>query len=308
MPAPIFISYRRDDAASEAILLSAALRSRFGDEAVFMDTKSLQGGDEWSDVLAQAVQAADVVIVVIGPQWIRIADQWGRRRIDQGDDWVRRELATALSMPGKRVIPVLVDNAQLPPSDAVPEPLRDLLKRQKIDIRRDYWNHDIQLLLAQLELPPRTADEYDSGSPYPHNPPEGPEPIDPKRLQRIMTKELDRWKIVESPLPEEPSLTRVELFREFTFKTFLSAVSFMSQVAPGCEIAQHHPRWENIWRTLRVYLTTWDIQHRISDRDVQLARYLDRAYSEFDGRAQARARIDAHALPLASAEESERVG
>ena len=58
----------------------------------------------------------------------------------------------------------------------------------------------------------------------------------------------------------------------------------MAQVAPGCDIAMHHPRWENIWKTIRVYLTTWDIKHRISDRDIQLARYFDRAYAEFDGR------------------------
>ena len=57
----------------------------------------------------------------------------------------------------------------------------------------------------------------------------------------------------------------------------------MQQVAPGCDIALHHPRWENIWKTVRVYLTTGDIGHRISDRDVQLAKYLDRAYRDFPG-------------------------
>lgn len=62
----------------------------------------------------------------------------------------------------------------------------------------------------------------------------------------------------------------------------------MTQVAQGCDIAMHHPRWENIWKTVRVYLTTWDIGHRISDRDIQLARYFDRAYVEFPGSAKAR--------------------
>jgi pterin-4a-carbinolamine dehydratase len=291
MSSPIFISYRRDDAAAEAIALSTALRNRFGDDAVFMDTKSLLGGDEWPDVLGQAVNDAETIVVVIGPEWIRISDQWGRRRIDQADDWVRRELVTALGAATKQIIPVLVRGAQLPPPDAVPPEMRALLTRQVIEIRRDYWNHDIQLLLAQLDVPRASSAAVDrGGSPYPHNPPEGPDPADPERLERALGSELKAWERLESALPEDPSLTRVELYREFRFKSFPSAISFMALVAPGCEIAMHHPRWENIFKTLRVYLTTWDIGHRISDRDLQLARYFDRAYAEFDGRVDSPAR------------------
>lgn len=286
MPSSVFISYRRDDAGAEAINLSSAVRGLLGDEAVFMDTKSLGGGDKWPDVLQNAVRVASTILVIMGPDWVRIADQWGRRRIDQDDDWVRLELITALEDSHKRIIPVLVRGAKMPPADALPEPIRPLRTLQGIELRRDYWNHDIQLLLAQLES--RSAGqeiEDSSGSPYPNNPPEGPEQIASERLQRILETELKRWKVVESALPEDPSQTRVELFREFRFKTFQGAINFMAQVAPGCDIAMHHPRWENIWKTLRVYLTTWDIKHRVSDRDVQLARYFDRAYSEFDARA-----------------------
>jgi len=286
MYSPIFISYRRDDAAPEAIALSGAIRNQFGDESVFMDTKSLAGGDQWPDVLRQAVHNAETVIVVIGPEWVRVADQWGQRRIDQPDDWVRQEITAAFETAEKVVIPVLVRGAKLPPPGAVPESIRPVLSRQVIEIRRDYWNHDIQLLLAQLHskvLPAETR-EFDP-SPYPRDHPEGPEPIAPDRLERLLDTDLKRWKVVESPLPENPSATRVELFRELRFKSFPGAIAFMGLVAPGCEIAAHHPRWENIWKTLRVYITTWDIDHRISDRDVQLARYFDRAYSEFDARA-----------------------
>jgi pterin-4a-carbinolamine dehydratase len=90
----------------------------------------------------------------------------------------------------------------------------------------------------------------------------------------------DQLGLVITPLPENPLEERVEIFREYEFPSFQAAVRFMVQVAPGCDIAMHHPRWENIWKTLRVFLTTWDIGHRISDRDFQLARYFDRAYAE----------------------------
>jgi pterin-4a-carbinolamine dehydratase len=112
-------------------------------------------------------------------------------------------------------------------------------------------------------------------------------------LKKTLENELVRWQLVESALPEDPQKTRVELYREFKFKSFQSAIGFMAQVAPGCDIAMHHPRWENIWKTVRVFLTTWDIGHRVSDRDVVLARYFDRAYSEFDGRLSASLRSTA---------------
>jgi pterin-4a-carbinolamine dehydratase len=66
----------------------------------------------------------------------------------------------------------------------------------------------------------------------------------------------------------------------------------MNLLAPGCDIAMHHPRWENVWKTLKVYLTTWDIGHRISDRDLQLARYFDRAYEEFAGASRKKSTDD----------------
>ena len=68
----------------------------------------------------------------------------------------------------------------------------------------------------------------------------------------------------------------------------------MNEVAPGCDIAIHHPRWENLWRSLRVWLTTWDIGHRISDRDIQLAKYFDKAYADFPGAKPATERSAAH--------------
>jgi hypothetical protein len=44
----LFISYRRDDSGSEAILLRDAMRREFSEESIFMDTSSLQAGSVWS--------------------------------------------------------------------------------------------------------------------------------------------------------------------------------------------------------------------------------------------------------------------
>jgi TIR domain len=78
-----------------------------------MDTVSTAWGEEWPSALEKAISAADVVIVVIGPGWISAQGDWGRRRIDQPDDWVRREIELALGS-GKPTLPVLVGDTAMP--------------------------------------------------------------------------------------------------------------------------------------------------------------------------------------------------
>ena len=123
--------------------------------------------------------------------------------------------------------------------------------------------------------------------PYPKNFPLGPDPIHPTKLEEIRTAQLPDWIVLKSALPENPYEERTELYREYKFVSFEAALQFMASLAKGCEVLMHHPRWENIWCTLRVYTTSWDIGHLISDRDIQLARYFDREYKKFDGAKRA---------------------
>ena len=116
---------------------------------------------------------------------------------------------------------------------------------------------------------------------YPKNFPIGPGPIDDERLELILERELKDWKIVHSKLPENPFITRVELFREYKFKDFYSVIEYMGKVALGCNIYPHHPRWENTWTTLKVWLTTWDIEHVISYKDILLARFMDKTFEDY---------------------------
>lgn len=285
MKVRVFINYRRDDSGPDCISIADAVDAIFGKGSAFLDTSSLGAGAIWPEQLKKALEDAEYVLAVIGPDWLRAgADEWGRRRIDKTDDWVRQELQLALETLGKTVIPVLVRGGRIPPVDVLPDPLRALGERQSIELRRDYWHHDIKLLLAQLgPHTAKTAREDDELGPYPSNPPEGPESLGDDTLNRILQSDLPHWKKVVSPLPEDATKIRVEIARDFRFKSFLDAVHFMNQVAPGCEVAMHHPRWENLWKTLRVFLTTWDIGHKVSDRDIQLARYFERAFSEFPG-------------------------
>lgn len=281
MTTSLFVSYRRDDAAAEASLIARFAKERIGEDSVFFDTSSISPGETWPVKLREKIQNANIVVAVIGPQWVRIADQWGKRRLDDPNDWVRKEIETAISS-GVKLLPVLVGTARMPPPEVLPESLQQITTKQAIELRRDYWDHDIQLLLAQLAAARIDASENPENNPFPTSPYMPPDPIDEEKLGKILDKELPGWSQIATPLPTVPGKVRVEITRTYKFNSFQAAINFMAGVAPGCDIAMHHPRWENIWKTVAVYLSTWDGSlHRVTDRDVTLARYFDSAYQGF---------------------------
>lgn len=124
--AAIFISYRRADTAGHAKLLHDRLRDWFDAEAVFFDRRSIDAGAHFPDLLAQAVGAARVVLVLVGPGWL---DELGRRAGRPEIDFVRREVALALQRRAAPdapcVIPLLVGEVDAPQAGALPEALRD---------------------------------------------------------------------------------------------------------------------------------------------------------------------------------------
>lgn len=144
-----FISYRRDDSAPSARSIAEAVQDEFGIESVFMDTEKIRVGDDWPRRLENALATARALVVVIGPIWLKIADNYGRRRLDQLDDWVRNEILHAIHA-GTTVIPVRVRGAQLPPSEALPEGLRPLLNSAAIELRDSHWKSDVEQLIDAL--------------------------------------------------------------------------------------------------------------------------------------------------------------
>jgi len=149
LPLPTFISYRREDSQAEATALARLLQQEFGDREVFLDHSSIDFGGPWPKEIDEALSRSKTVLVVIGPKWLGSLDQWQRRRIDNEEDWVRREIVRALN-DNKTVVPVLIREAKLPPAEALPEPMKSLPQKQKIDLRADYWDHDVQLLLSRF--------------------------------------------------------------------------------------------------------------------------------------------------------------
>ncbi len=146
----IFVSYRREDTAGHAGRLFDRLAEHFGKETVFMDVEGIGPGARFAEAIEKAVGGCDVFLAVIGRRWLDCRDRDGRRRLDDPHDFIRLETSSALAR-NVQVIPVLVEGAQLPRRDELPDEVSALTERQAIELRDTHWNDDIQALIAKLE-------------------------------------------------------------------------------------------------------------------------------------------------------------
>ena len=122
----VFISYRRDDSAVHTRALYADLAAAFGARHVFYDVEGIDYGDAFASVIDQRIKACDVVVAVVGPQWMTLAGTDGQPRIRSPRDYVRHEIAAALR-GGKRLIPVLIGGAGMPERAQLPDDIAGLL-------------------------------------------------------------------------------------------------------------------------------------------------------------------------------------
>ena len=146
----IFLSYRREDSAPYARLLQHELQGRFPDVQVFMDLDSIEPGLPFAKVIRDAVGSCAVLVALIGRQWMTIADDEGRRRLDNPGDFVRFEVQTALER-GVRVIPVLVDDARPPRQQQLPAGLEELAGLHALELSYGRYDYDADRLLGVIQ-------------------------------------------------------------------------------------------------------------------------------------------------------------
>ena len=91
----IFISYRRGDSEGQARALSIELAKLVGEDSVFMDVDSIPIGIDFRTHIDETLQRADVVLAVIGRNWLG-QDAGGAVRMNEKTDAVRVEVETAL--------------------------------------------------------------------------------------------------------------------------------------------------------------------------------------------------------------------
>jgi ribonuclease HI len=72
--------------------------------------------------------------------------------------------------------------------------------------------------------------------------------------------------------------TKHGLYKQFNFENFKEAWAFMQSVADLAEESQHHPRWENEWSVVQIWLITHEGDNAITDRDREMAKAIDALY------------------------------
>ena len=150
MAITVFLSYRRADTAEAAGWLYRELVQRLGEERVFLDREDIEHGANWRETVGAQLQAADVVLALIGPRWLHELHV----RPDRSDDVLRFELATALAR-GQRVIPVLLDGASMPAAAELPLDLAPLADRHAATLSMADAQVQVQVrrLLLQVHVP-----------------------------------------------------------------------------------------------------------------------------------------------------------
>lgn len=146
----IFISYRRADSQWAAARLHDTLANAFPDDHLFMDVEHIAPGQDFVDVLADQVGACDVFLALVGPDWLTLTNEAGNRRLDDPDDFVRIEIASALTRVETLTIPVLLDGASPPTEAALPPDLTPLARRQFLRLTHEGFRSEVQLLVEAI--------------------------------------------------------------------------------------------------------------------------------------------------------------
>lgn len=150
MTGKIFINYRRGDDPGFTGRLFDQLEQAFSPDQLFIDVDNIEPGLDFVSVIDSQIEASDVVLAVIGQGWLQATDDSGNRRLDNPNDFVRLEISSAIQQ-NKHLIPVLVNNAQMPDSEDLPEPLKPLARRNAVRLTHERFRTDCGGLIEALK-------------------------------------------------------------------------------------------------------------------------------------------------------------
>jgi tetratricopeptide (TPR) repeat protein len=190
----LFISYRRGDSAY-ALLLYDRLSAGFGRERVFRDVEGIGKGEYFDKVIGAELKKCRAVVVVIGPVWRREL-----ARMSSREDWVRREIALALSRK-RRLYPVLVGGVKMPKREVLPKDMADLARANAVTANDASFHRDVDALMTALaRLVPRTEAL------------EGERPVDVRheRAVQFLSDQLARLQVRAVELIEEGKIDRAQ--------------------------------------------------------------------------------------------------
>jgi hypothetical protein len=137
----VFISYRRGTDAQTARLIRAELQQR-RQLKVFLDVDDLRSG-YFDEALLERIREARNFIIILS--------QHSLDRCDNNGDWLRREVACALS-ENKNVIPIMMPDFSSTSLEDLPDEMRSLRLHNGIPYNHDFFNAMMDKLMTYLNL------------------------------------------------------------------------------------------------------------------------------------------------------------
>jgi hypothetical protein len=159
----IFISFRKTDNRWMRDRVYQTLSETFGANEIFKSGESILAGSDFATVLRRQAAECKLMLVLIGTAWADVRDSGGGRLLDRSDDWVRIEIAAALSA-GNRVIPVLLGDAtMLPAPVALPDDIAELAQLQFLRVPETHLDDGLRRLTSAVSqmLPQLVLHEAD---------------------------------------------------------------------------------------------------------------------------------------------------
>lgn len=151
--AGVFVNYRANDNPYAAAGITKVLADQFGEDLVFRDAVSMKPGVRYPDAIRKALHEAEVLVAVVGPRWMQDDPATGKPRLANEDDWVRMEIAYALSH-GIQVVQVLLmdtpEDAQPPLHAELPDDIRGFASIQAARISQRRFHQDMAELVERL--------------------------------------------------------------------------------------------------------------------------------------------------------------
>ncbi|MGH8728945.1 MAG: hypothetical protein ACREV9_12510, partial [Burkholderiales bacterium] len=104
----------------------------------------------WKQHVLNEIDRDSVLLVLIGKDWSNARDTGGNRRLDKPDDPIRLEIADAMH-DGAAIIPLLLENAQMPAASELPQELIPLAELNALKLRDGDWEADVTKIVQRLE-------------------------------------------------------------------------------------------------------------------------------------------------------------
>jgi hypothetical protein len=117
-----------------------------------MDVDTIPPGADFVEILEGWVQQCDVLLALIGPNWLNSIDpRTGLRRLDNAEDFVRIEVRGALERQIP-VVPILLDATEMPTAADLPDDIKALRRRNAEFVDFRTFDVDVQRLIKRLKI------------------------------------------------------------------------------------------------------------------------------------------------------------